>query len=161
MTKKLGNACKRCGSDSGDKSYCKIHASENARYTKELRDRRKAAGQCLRCGVPKEGHVHGRSFLMCRPCGGDVGHGRRDHVAMGMCYHCKELQVSGTTLCEKHLVETSEATRDRSKNRYLRFKKSSMCIRCGKPPRPGKSRCDECLLYARRHAKMARRLDLG
>ena len=96
------------------------------------------------------------------------------YIDNGICCYCgQEKAAKGRQLClncadimsirsmayyEANKEELKAKMRDRAHQRYRERKERGECIACGKPAKPGKTRCERCLAKdARRHIETARK----
>lgn len=146
------------------KSSKKAPKSAAAR-NKKLRDRRRAAGLCLRCCK----RTFGKS-VHCDACAEKLHRQTyQQNKAAGVCTQCWQPIDRKGALCTACLDRRRQKRRlnpnantENSRKRYAAYKAAGMCARCGRPPaKPGAQLCAACVadrtaankrMYARRKA---------
>ena len=66
------------------------------------------------------------------------------------CSKCENKEFEASGLCKIHLVER----RKYEIRRIAIRKQNNLCLRCDKPPTPGKVKCEECRLQDRKNYKL-------
>lgn len=151
--------CPRCGGANPvepGKASCRECAQKQAVKRYELRERRRAAGQCTRCGKPLP---EGSKYLQCEVCRAYIGTFRvfnkrryEDLKEAGKCVKCGLWAEPGKTMCRKCLNDHKayeqsygEAFKEQKRARRAGYRAAGLCIDCGEPVREqGHTRCKRC-----------------
>lgn len=150
--------CPRCGGRNKvepGRASCRECALKQADKRQELRNRRRDAGQCTRCGktLPE-----GSEFLQCEDCRIYIGSFRKFNKrryegmkAAGRCVKCGDWAEPGRTMCRKCLDDHKayeqsygEAYREKKRARREAYKAVGLCIDCGAPTDGEHTRCKRC-----------------
>jgi hypothetical protein len=130
---------------------------KNRAALRALYHRRRAAGECTRCGALAEQGRHA-----CEACRAAVLGERRERYHMlreaGLCVVCKE--PAKGALCERHAAIGRRRLRVRNKARlkarYLQRRAAGQCVCCSKGAVEGRSMCAPHLAQARERSRVAR-----
>jgi len=122
---------------------------------KNLRDRRRAAGLCTRCGKPSGGAFYCETHAAENSRNASRASSERYALlrAHGLCTCCKSYAEGGRSLCEKCAKE-----KRRAEKRYKLRRKAGLCHVCDTPAISGQTLCEK---HARLRRAYARRRYVG
>lgn len=169
-------AMKRCPICSGKnrlnegETVCPECRDKVREYGRTMRERRRAAGQCVKCGGPQD--REGSAY--CSKCATKKGEARQHEIEKkralyherkeaGLCVDCGAWAEPGRTLCKVHMAMRARSRANRVENGYNekmrqmreRRKAEGLCIDCGKPRGNNGTavRCEACMARSRDSAR--------
>jgi hypothetical protein len=115
------------------------------------RERRRAAGQCIECGVENGGNIR---CEVCKRKNKESQERRAEkNKARGICRWCGQRPViEGKNYCEECLPKANEATRKHAQSRRDR----GLCLDCNNETGGKTSRCKACLARHNEETKTRR-----
>lgn len=150
--------CPRCGGRNPiapGRTECAECLAKHRESRRKLRDARRAAGLCTRCGKPLP---EGYERLQCETCRAYIKtywvSDKRRYDALkeaGKCTKCGDWAEPGRTMCRKCLdahiryERNNPILKERKKQRKAGYRAAGLCIDCGRPVREeGHTRCKRC-----------------
>lgn len=118
-------ACQRTRIKNGADIYSRRYVERR----REMRQKRREAGLCPRCGQPAkvgkfclEHHIkNARKNEKLRAGRRNVGEAFRERMSAGLCMYCGKPQVKGFKFCEDHLAKRQDVGKALGKrNGYMR-----------------------------------------
>lgn len=126
--------------------YCPEHLAAKSRSTQARRARRRAARQCVQCGIALNPTDGLRCTVHAAKARQEALHARTKLKAETLCVVCRQPTVLGLTRCRNCALKRSQ--------RWQRSIAQQICGRCRKQPvRAQRTTCESCAHYLREYGR--------